>query len=278
MPELPEVETIKRGLEERIVGRRVKEIVYDAPKMLRPSPETLLASVIGAKIVKVGRRAKLILIYLSNGNILVIHLKLTGKLLFRDKRMPKDRWQRVVFRFEGDKELRFCDMRKFGFVKLAADGGELNRILSDFGPEPLTPEFTERKFSDILSQTSRPIKVVLIDQKKIAGVGNIYANEALFWAGVHPEVKSNRLSGYQVNRLYKALNKVLKEGIKYGGATGSDRMFRDVDDNPGRFQEHFAVYARAGKECVKCGTKIERIKLRGRGTFFCPECQSTDTR
>lgn len=275
MPELPEVETIKRGLVERVVGRRIREIVYDAPKMLRPSPKTLLASVIGTEIVKVGRRAKLILIYLSNGNILVIHLKLTGRLLFRDKKAPKDEWQRVVFRFEDGKELRFCDLRKFGFVKLAADEKELSGILSDFGPEPLTPEFTEGKFRDILSKTSRPIKVVLMDQKKIAGVGNIYANEALFWAEVHPEVKSKGLSGHQVNRLYKALNKVLREGIKYKGATGSDQTYRDVDDNPGRFQEHFAVYARMGEECVKCGTKIERIKLGGRGTFFCPRCQVT---
>lgn len=275
MPELPEVETIKRGLQKRIVGRKIKEIVYDAPKMLQPNPKTLLASVVGTKIVKVGRRAKLILIYLSNGNILVIHLKLMGRLLFRNKRAPEDDWQHVVLKFDGDVELRFCDMRKFGFVRLIVGEKELSSLLSEFGPEPLTPEFTEGKFRDILSKTSRPIKVVLIDQKNIAGVGNIYANEALFWAGIHPEVKSNRLSGEQASRLYEALNKILKKGIKYGGATGSDQAYRNIEGEVGRFQEHFAVYARMGEECVKCGTKIERIKLGGRGTFFCPRCQVT---
>ena len=275
MPELPEVETIKRGLQEKIVGRKIEDVVYDAPKMLLPNPKTLLASVVGTKIIKVDRKAKLILIYLSNGNILVIHLKLTGRLIFRSKKVLADEWQHVIFKFEGDEELRFCDLRKFGFVRLVIDKRELGAILSEFGPEPLTSEFTEEKLGEILRRSSKPVKLVLIDQAKIAGVGNIYANEALFWAGIQPEEKGSRLSDNQVNRLYEALNKVLKEGIRYKGATESDRAYRDVEGNPGKFQEHFAVYGREGEKCVRCGTEIKRIKLGGRGTFFCPRCQTT---
>lgn len=272
MPELPEVEIIKKGLQEKIVGRKIIDVVYDAPKMLQPNPKTVLAAVIGTKIVKVDRRAKLILIYLSNGNILVIHLKLTGRLIVRRKKASSDDWQHVVFKFDED-ELRFCDLRKFGFVRLVIDEKELGGILSEFGPEPLTSEFTKEKLGEILGKTTKPVKIALIDQAKIAGVGNIYANEALFWAGIHPGVKSNRLSDDQIASLYGALNKVLKEGIKYRGATENDRAFRDIEGNPGSFQEHFAVYQREGEKCVKCGTKVERIKLGGRGTFFCPKCQ-----
>jgi formamidopyrimidine-DNA glycosylase len=274
VPELPEVETIKRGLTKRIVGMKITDVVYDAPKMLLPNPKTVLAAAVGTKIVKIRRRAKLILIYLSNGNILVIHLKLTGRLIVRSQKAPPDEWQHVVFKFDGDNELRFCDLRKFGFARLVIDEKELEEILSEFGPEPLTPEFTQEKLGEILRKSARATKIVLMDQAKISGVGNIYANEALFWAGIHPEAKSNNLSGDQVNRLYEALNKVLKEGIKYKGATESDRAYRDVEGNPGRFQEHLVVYGREGEKCVKCGAKIERIKLGGRGTFFCPKCQS----
>lgn len=273
MPELPEVETIKRGLSQRIVGLKITDVTYDAPKMLLPNPKTILAAVVETKIVKVDRRAKLILIYLSNGNILVIHLKLTGRLVIRTKKTPPDEWQHVVFKFEGGSELRFCDLRKFGFVRLVIDDKELEELLSEFGPEPLTSEFTKEKLGEILRRTTKPVKLLLIDQEKIAGVGNIYANEALFWARVHPEVKSNRLSDNQISGLYEALDKVLKEGIKYKGATESDRAYRDVEGNPGKFQEHFVVYGREGEKCIKCGTKIEKIKLGGRGTFFCPKCQ-----
>ena len=273
MPELPEVETIKRGLQERIVGRKIVDVVYDAPKMLLPNPKTVLAGVVGTKIVKVDRKAKLLLFYLSDGNILVIHLRLTGRLIFRPKKAPPDDWQHVVFKFETDDELRFCDLRKFGFVRLVIDEKELERILSEFGPEPLTAEFTKEKLREILEKTTKPVKIALMDQTKIAGVGNIYANEALFWAGIHPETKANRLSENQVIRLYEALEKVLKEGIKYRGATESDRAYRDVEGRPGRFQERFAVYGKEGEGCVRCRTKIKRIKLGGRGTFFCPECQ-----
>jgi len=273
MPELPEVETIKRGLQEKVVGRKIVDVVYDVPKMLLPNPKTVLSAVLGTKIVKVERKAKLLLLYLSNGNILAIHLRLMGRLLLRSQRTPADDWQHIVFKFDDGEELRLCDLRKFAYVRLVVNRSELETILSEFGPEPLTSEFTEEKLGEILRKSNRPVKIVLMDQKKIAGVGNIYANEALFWAKIHPETKSNRLSDEQVARLYAALNKVLREGIKYGGATGSDQAYRNINGEMGRFQEHFAVYGREGEKCPRCGGKIERIKLGGRGTYFCPKCQ-----
>jgi formamidopyrimidine-DNA glycosylase len=273
VPELPEVETVKRGLTKRIVGAKIIDVVYDAPRMLLPNPKTVLAAVVGTKIVKIERRAKLILIYLSNGNILTIHLKLTGRLIVRHKKFPADEWQHVVFKFDDNSELRFCDLRKFGFARLVIDEKELEEILSEFGPEPLTSEFTKEKLGEILGKSARPLKLTLMDQAKISGVGNIYANEALFWAGIHPETKTDSLSKGQVERLHKAISKVLKEGIKYKGTTESDRAYRDIEGNPGHFQEHLAVYGKEGEKCVKCGTPIKRIKLGGRGTFFCPKCQ-----
>lgn len=271
MPELPEVETIKKGLQRRIVGRKITEIVYDTPKMLQPNPKTLLASVVGTRIVKVGRRAKLILIYLSNGNTLAIHLKLSGRLLYRKRTDPDDDWEHVTFKFDSGDELRFCNLRKFGYVRLLVGEKELRELLAGFGPEPLTSEFTQEKFKDILKKTSRAIKIVLMDQKKIAGVGNIYANDALFLAKIDPRRPAKEISDKEAKKLHQAIEKVLKAGIKYKGA--SDQYYLDVLGRKGSYQDHFLVYQRDGKKCFDCQGKVERVKLGGRGTFFCPKCQ-----
>jgi len=272
MPELPEVETIKNDLEKTLVGKKILGVETDSPKQIQPSLVIVQKAVAGTTIKKIQRRAKLLQIFLSNNKILVAHLKLTGRLLVRKAEEPKDEWQHAVFRLGESLELRFCDLRKFGWIRLMEDEKKLEGLLSEFGPEPFTPEFTLEKFRDILSKWGRPIKLLLMDQKKIAGVGNIYANEALFLAGIAPHKRANSLSLKEQSKLYETLEQVLKEGIEYRGA--SDQAYLDAFGQKGQYQEHFRVYGRVGKPCPnQCGGNIKRMTLGGRGTFFCPKCQ-----
>lgn len=270
MPELPEVETIRRDLSKLIVGRKILSISTDSPKQVKPSFEVVKKSAVGASINKIERRAKLLLFFLSSGEILVIHLKLTGRLLVRKKGAPPDSWQRLSLSLSGGKELRFADLRKFGWLKLLKDKAELEKLLAEFGPEPLA-DLGLAKFREILSQSARPIKIVLMDQAKIAGVGNIYASDALFLAKIHPGRAANQLKAEEGQRLFEAISKVLRAGIKYRGA--SDQYYLDALGHKGLYQEHFLVYNRAGKKCLRGNEKIEKIRLGGRGTYFCPVCQ-----
>lgn len=282
MPELPEVETIRQDLQKTLVGKKILGVETDSAKQIQPSLAMAQKAIIGATIKKIERRAKLLQIFLDNGKILVIHLKLTGRLLIRKAGEPKDEWQRATFKLGESLELRFCDLRKFGWIKLVEDEKELEKLLAKFGPEPFVGQassgqaiLTLEKFKEILSKWGRPIKILLMDQEKIAGVGNIYANEALFLAGIAPHKRARDLvqkEPEKVGKLYQALEQVLKEGIKYRGA--SDQAYLDAFGEKGHYQEHFRVYGRRGKPCPnKCGGTIKRITLGGRGTFFCPKCQ-----
>ena len=270
MPELPEVETIKRDLSALIVGKKILEITTDSPKQVKPSLSVVKNSIVGAAIRKIERRAKLLQIFLSNGQILTIHLKLTGRLLVRKKGAPRDDWQHVVISLSGNKELRLADLRRFGWVRLVKDKKELRKLLSEFGPEPLD-DLDLKKFKAILASSGRPVKIVLMDQKKISGVGNIYANDALFLAKIDPRRPANKLDDEEVKALYRAVQKVLQAGIKYRGA--SDQYYLDALGRKGSYQDHFLTYGREGEKCFDCGGKIERVKIGGRGTFYCPQCQ-----
>ncbi len=270
MPELPEVETIRRDLEKLIVGWKVLDIETNSPKQVQPSLAVVKKALVGATIQKVQRRAKILQIFFSNGAILIVHLKLTGRLLVRNKGEQPDDWQHVVMTLSGDKELRFADARKFGWLRLLKDEKELEKILSEFGPEPFS-DLTLPVFQKILSSTSKPIKIILMDQKKMSGVGNIYANEALFLAGVDPRRPANKISPAEVKKLYESLEKVLKDGLHYRGA--SDQYYLDAQGQKGSYQEHFLVYGRQGQKCYRCQGLIKRITVGGRGTFYCPNCQ-----
>jgi len=270
MPELPEIETIRRGLSRLVVGKKILAITSDSPKQVQPSLSAVKRAIVGATIKKVARRAKLLQLFLDNGRILIIHLKLTGRLLVRPKDAPEDDWQRVTLRLSGGQELRFCDLRKFGWIRLIESEKDLRRILAEFGLEPLD-DLTFSKFKAILAGTKRPIKIVLMDQRKIAGIGNIYANDALFLARIDPRRPANEISEKEAKKLYQAIEKVLKAGIKYRGA--SDQYYLDALGRKGDYQEHFLVYNRAGKKCLDCGGLIKKIRLGGRGTFYCPRCQ-----
>ncbi len=270
MPELPEVETIRRDLGRLVVGKKILDVTTDSPKQVKPSLVKLKKPIVGAKIKKIERRAKVLFIFLSSGQILAIHLKLTGRLLVRKKGAPKDDWQHVVFSLSGDKELRFCDLRKFGWVKLVKDKKELEKLLGEFGPEPLDG-LTLKQFKAILASSGRAVKLVLMDQKKIGGVGNIYANDALFLARIDPRRPANKITEKEAKKLLQALEKVLRAGIRYRGA--SDQYYLDALGRKGSYQDHFLTYGRQGKKCFDCGGRIKRIKIGGRGTFFCPKCQ-----
>ena len=258
MPELPEVEIIKLQLEKLIVGKEILSM--------------------GVKITKIGRRAKLLLNFLDNGGFLVFHLKLTGRILVRKSSGPKDDWQRIVLPLSDGLDLRFCDARKFGWMKFVKNKEKLNKLLEKLGPEPSFTKATEGQgsltldlFKKILSTSRRPIKVVLMDQEKIAGIGNIYAVDALNLARVDPRTPANQLSNQLTNQLFDAILKVLKDGIRFGGA--SDQYYLDARGEKGHYQEHFLVYNRRGEKCFNCGGLIKKFFLAGRGTYWCPNCQ-----
>ncbi len=269
MPELPEVETIKKDLEKLIIGSEILDIKTNSAKQIRPSLKEVKKAIVGAKIKKIKRRAKLLQILLDNKLTLIIHLKMTGRILIRKKGAKPDKWQRITIFLDNNKELRFADSRKFGWIKLV-NQEELKEILANYGPEPLD-DLSLKNFQEILEQAKRPIKIVLMDQKKISGIGNIYANDALFLAKINPQAPADKLSAEQTKRLFRAVEKVLKAGLKARGA--SEQYYLDALGEKGNYQKKFLVYGQQNKKCGRCDTQIKRISLGGRGTFFCPQCQ-----
>lgn len=270
MPELPEVETIRRDLEKLVVGHKVLGIETNSLKQVQPSLAAVRKAVVGTTIKKVQRRAKILQIFFSSGVIIIVHLKLTGRLLVRKKGDKPDDWQHITLSLSGGKELRFADSRKFGWFRLLKDEKELQKILKEFGPEPFD-DLNLPVFQKILSSTTRSVKVVLMDQGRISGVGNIYASEALFLAGIDPKRPANKISPTEAKKLYGSLEKVLKLGLRYRGA--SDNDYLDALGHKGSYQDHFLVYGRQGQKCPTCSGLIKRIVLGGRGTFYCLRCQ-----
>lgn len=263
MPELPEVETIRRQLDKVLVGQKIKEIIVLQKKSLQG--ETL--KVEGKKIVGVKRKAKMIWIDLEGDLNLLIHLKMTGQLLINGK---EGKHTRVIIQLNKDR-LIFNDLRIFGWIKVVRNK-ELKNILSKLPLDVVDKEFDEKYLKKVLSSSRRAIKLVLLDHQKMGGVGNIYANDALFCAGINPRKPANKVIGQQERFLHKCLRQVIKRGIKYGGSTASDENYINALGKPGKYQEHFLVYENKGK-CRRCQTPITKIKLGGRGTYFCPKCQ-----
>jgi formamidopyrimidine-DNA glycosylase len=287
MPELPEVETLRRQLEKAIVAKTINKVEVLRAKSFKGDPKAF----IGKKIEKIERVAKILIIKIFNFqfsifNYLLIHLKLTGQLIYQDKDKrvfgghPTPDWvgklpskhTRVVIDFTDGSKLFFNDMRVFGWLKVVESEKELEKELVGFkGLEPLTKEFTEENFAKKLQRTSRPIKLALMDQALIAGVGNIYCNDALWEAKISPIKPAKKLGSSEIKKLKESLEKVLNLGIKYGGA--SENTYRQLSGFGGKYQEHFLVYQRQGKPCLRCKTPIKKIQLGGRGTYFCPKCQ-----
>ncbi len=269
MPELPEVETIKRDLVPRLVGRTIKGIHFTWPKAVKEtSPEAMEEGVVGRRVMDVGRRGKYLLIRLDNGKTLVIHLKMSGSLLLVEGECElSDPYVRTVLYLDNGC-LAFRDLRKFGSLWLVEDE---ERFFRHLGPEPLEKEFTASVFEALLRRRGAPIKAVLLDQSVIAGVGNMYADEALFEARIHPLKKSSDLTPEEVRRLHRAIRKVLRKGIELGGASVS--TYQRPDGSKGFSHEQFQVAHRHGSPCPCCGATLEYLKIRSRGTTLCPRCQ-----
>lgn len=282
MPELPEVETIKLGLQKRIVGLKLTKIEILSPKSFIGNPK----AVEGKNILNVWRRAKILGIDFSGDISLLVHLKMSGQLvLVQSKKrfigghptedmvgeMP-NKHTRVIFSFSDDSHLFFNDQRRFGWIRIIHELQTRNSQLAKLGPEPLEKEFTWQILkTNLLKHKSQPVKVAIMDQSVVAGVGNIYANEACFLAKIDPRRKVSDLTDLEFNNLYQGIITSLKDGIKHGGSTRAH--FVDAEGQKGYFLDYAFVYWLDKHPCKICKTKILKIQLRGRGTYFCPACQ-----
>lgn len=274
MPELPEVETIKRQFDRFLPGKTLKAIELLDDKTGRYLPSSDIRKIIGHKVTKVGRRAKVLLVHFDNTQVLAFHLKMTGQIILESPAITHlpNKHTRAILKFKDRTIVFFQDLRKFGWLKVVPEKNLASGLFKEkLGPEPFDPIFSLAYFTKELGKAKKPVKLFLLDQSKLAGVGNIYANEALFLAKIHPQSPSNQLTAKEVERLYLQILAVLKKGIKLGGA--SDNSYLDAFGQKGSFQNHFLVYRRKGQPCLVCKSMIKRIALGGRGTFYCPRCQ-----
>lgn len=273
MPELPEVETIRAQLAPALVGRRFEHVRIDDPRLVRPfEPAEVAAELEGERVAAVGRRGKYLVVEFESGRVLLIHLRMTGSLKHtRDVALEDDPHRRAVVRLDDGSDVAYRDMRRFG-TWLLLEPDELAGYLSArLGDEPFARTFTAKALGKRLSGRRAPIKAALLDQRALAGMGNIYADEALWWARIHPLRAAGSLDKEEVRRLHRGIRRALEVGIARQGATLS--TYRTPDGRPGRMQHEFRVYGREAEPCERCGTPIEKIRAAGRGTWYCPSCQ-----
>ncbi|HWI55235.1 MAG TPA: DNA-formamidopyrimidine glycosylase [Desulfobacteria bacterium] len=273
MPELPEVETIRRSLQDKIKGKTFTGVEVFLEKMVKGVElKNLDAHLNGKKITRLDRRGKYLIIHLSGGLAMVIHLRMTGQLLYCSPEQETPKHTHVVFHLDDERQLRFVDQRQFGKVELvsARDLGTVSG-LKTLGVEPLSDDFTRELFKKEIRNKRTKIKSLLLDQTFIAGIGNIYADEALFRAMIHPERVASALNTREVSRLYLSIKEVLIEGIENRGTSIKDYI--DGDGAQGTNQGNLRVYGRDGEACVKCGRIIEKTTVGGRSSHFCPKCQ-----
>ena len=287
MPELPEVETIKLGLIEYLVGRKIVDVQIKIPKMF----EGNIKDILGAKIIGLKRVGKGLIIELNNDFVLAVHLKMTGQLIYSDSYTQNlilsakiggttlpSKYSHIIFILDSGAFLYYNDLRRFGWIKVVKKD-KLMQIpfFKEMGPEPKVgkditgKELTFDYFRQVVEKGNLPIKTILMDQKKIGGIGNIYANDALFKAKIDPQRKGRTLSEEKIKVLYKAIFYVLQKSLKYGGS--SDENFVNALGQEGNYQNHTLIYGKEGDRCQTCGGIIQKIKLGGRGTYFCPKCQ-----
>ncbi len=273
MPELPEVETMVRDLATQLPGRRVMAVEADFPgAVVYPGFEEFEQRVCGQTVIGISRRGKYAILALSSGDILIIHRGMTGSLLLRRQNDPMDPYVRVTIQLDDGSELRFRDPRKFGKIfVMQPDGAERPLPWAAMGPEPLNGTFALRPFQESLRGRTAPIKPLLLNQRIVAGLGNIYVDEALFLARIHPERQAGTLRPAEIKRLHGAIQQVLAEAIAHRGTTFNN--YTDIEGRAGGFQARLQVFHRHGDGCPRCGTAIVRTVVQGRGTHFCPSCQ-----
>ncbi len=291
MPELPEVETIRRDLRDRVLNKKIKQVEVLAAKSVWPAPKKFVSLLTGQRLTAIDRIGKLLIFSLSDKKTyLLVHLKMTGQLIyaFHNKLVAgghslkaqslmgyiggglPNRSTRVYLVLSDNSRLFFNDQRRFGYLKLV-DQSSLEKIKSKYGIEPLTPGFTAANFSLAIKGRSKNIKALLLDQSLISGLGNIYADEALFAAGIRPTRRASSLTQSEVKRLYGVIEGLIEKAIKYRGTTFNNYL--DAQGNKGSFVAKLAVYGRSKELCLKCQGPIKKIKVAGRGTHFCPNCQ-----
>jgi formamidopyrimidine-DNA glycosylase len=279
MPELPEVETIRARLAPRLEGRRLERVEIVDPRLTRPEPpEAIAAALEGELIVRVSRRGKYLVFEFESGRHLLVHLRMTGNVEHPAQGgLGADPYRRAVVRLDDGSDVAYRDVRRFGTWDLL-EPGELEDYFAvrRLGEEPLERGFTTRVLTQALEGRHAPIKAALLDQRAAAGIGNIYADEALWRARLHPLRPAGSLTAGEIARLRKAIRAALEMGIARQGATLRD--YRDPEGRRGRMQDEFKVYGRAGEPCPRCGTPIEKTRAGGRGTWFCPHCQRLDPR
>ncbi len=275
MPELPEVETIRKFLAKDILGKVIKKVEVKVPKQFIGDKQ----NIIGQKIISIDRKGKILSLKLNNNLYISFHLKLTGQLLFAQKqnlvfknKIPFNRSNslpgnttRIILSFTDNSFLYFNDLRKFGWLKVTQKP-EVPK-----GIDVISKDFSVKYLTEITKLTQKPIKLLLMDQDKVAGIGNIYANDALFLARIHPMRKSNSLTNNEIKNLYKNILRVINEGLKYDGT--SDEAYILPDASLGKYQDHFKIYGREKLPCIRCKTPIKRVKHAGRSYFYCPKCQ-----
>jgi formamidopyrimidine-DNA glycosylase len=286
MPELPEVETVRAGLTKLIIGKKIASVWHDWPKSFPNAEEDVKQFLIDAAVLEVKRRAKVLLIELDSKYSLVIHLKMTGQMVFVGKErfgaghpsdsligeLP-DKSTRVIFEFTDGSKLFFNDQRKFGWVKLLPTAEVPNiDFMKKVGPEPLAADFTTAQFRErIKKRPNTSIKAALLDQSVIAGVGNIYADESLWGAKIHPATLVNNIGNGKLNTLFNELRYVLELAIEKGGS--SDKNYVNAEGKKGSYLSFARVFRREKLPCPRCGTTIEKSRVAGRGTHTCPKCQ-----
>lgn len=270
MPELPEVETTRRGLEPRLVGRRIERAVIRERRLRRPIPKKLPEWLAGAKIRSIGRRGKYLLIGCGHGT-LIVHLGMSGRLWVVASTTPAGKHDHFDLVLDDGRTLRFKDPRRFGLLLWCGQNPLAHPLLKDIGPEPLTPAFGGEYLHRQTRSRSAAIKLVLMDSRLVAGIGNIYASEALFRAGIRPSTPARRLSRARCDVLAEKVRETLQDAIVAGGS--SLRDYVNSAGEAGFFQDKFNVYDRAGEACFKCATAIKGIRQGQRATYYCPRCQ-----
>jgi formamidopyrimidine-DNA glycosylase len=287
MPELPEVETVRIGLSALLPKRRIKDVTHDWPKSFPNAPADVERFLLGARVRAVRRRAKVLVVDLDSDCSLVIHLKMTGQLVFRSPEanfgaghpndslvgeLP-DKSTRVIFTFTDGSKLFFNDQRKFGWVRLLPTVEVENLdFFKKVGPEPLSDDFTADDFAArLVRRQNSNIKAVLLDQTVVAGIGNIYADESLWAAKIHPETRVRDLSKPKIKKLYEELRRILRLSIEKGGST--DRNYVNHEGKRGSYLSFASVFRRQDQPCPRCGTTIQKTRVAGRGTHICPKCQ-----
>jgi len=270
MPELPEVETTRRGIQPHVTGQAIREVIVRRRDLRQPISEGV-EEMEGEKITAVTRRSKYLLLALSDGATLLIHLGMSGSLRLV---APTEEWKKhdhFALTLKNGRQLRFHDPRRFGLVLLLEGQPIEHPLLRSLGPEPLEPEFTPAHLHTCCEKRAAAIKLVIMDAKVVVGVGNIYASEALFRAGILPQTAAGQLSRPRLARLVTAIREVLADSIEQGGTTLRD--FLNSDGEPGYFRQRLFVYDRKGQPCLKCGTPISHAVLGQRSTYWCPRCQ-----